>query len=544
MAEINAMIPLQAGKPTTPMMGPMDIAKYKQMMYGDQLTQMQLAEAQRGVQSQNAMRTALSQPGAIGDNGMSPEAFQAIAQADPMAAITLRNTMAKQVQEQQERQTKMEADKARSAKDRQELQMKEHQDFLGRVQPIMSGMLSKYDDGVKRGLPMEQVQRSVMEYKIKAIDEAENSGELTKQQAEMARKGGFDPDKFRMQLRMLGASKGEGPQTEVAKAKEDLDAGRITKEQFDAVVKKATSTAADNKSGFSKEADEYSELVAKGLGNTPKAVMLKKHLDKMDAPPAYIINNNTGGAAAPKAASGKSGEEFLKALPDSERAIVKKLGDYDLNPQALSTKGGHREHMINLAAQYNPDFDDTKYAEKRTGLNEFQRKKGDAVRFLNVSIDHIDTAAEYAKALKNGDLQRLNKLKNWWQTETGQTAPNTFDGIKDIVASEVIKGAIGGPGGVEERRDNAAKVKNASSPQQLEQLFNGWKKLMAGQMKGLEKAYESGTGSKNFREKYMLPRARAALEEVSGEGYETSAGSASPAHPPEIQSLLKKYGGK
>lgn len=226
------------------------------------------------------------------------------------------------------------------------------------------------------------------------------------------------------------------------------------------------------------------------------------------------------------------GDDFLNKIPQADRVSVKALLDYDMDPKTIpprmievdGRKQSRREYLIGLARQVDPTYSETAYREKTTALNEFQRTKGNAVRFLNVSIDHIDTAAEYAKALKNGNVQMLNRIKNEIQTQWGVSAPNTFEGIKDIVASEVIKGAIGGPGGVEERRENAAKVKAANSPEQLDELFKGWKKLMAGQMKGLEKAYESGTRMKNFREKYMLPRARAALEEVSGDE--------SPTNPP------------
>lgn len=244
----------------------------------------------------------------------------------------------------------------------------------------------------------------------------------------------------------------------------------------------------------------------------------ERALARQQAHEDRLLIAGVGGNASsiPAGAEGKTGEALLKALPPDVASVVKDIANGNIDPKNLSTRGGHREKMLGLVGQYTDHkYSDTDYREKVIALGEFQRTKGNAVRFLNVSIDHIDTAAEYSKALKNVDLPKLNQLKNWWQTETGQPAPNTFNGVKDIVASEVIKGSIGGPGGVEERKANAEKVKAAASPEQLDELFTGWKKLMAGQMKGLEKQYESGTRLGNFREKYMLPRARAALEEVS-----------------------------
>ena len=40
---------------------------------------------------------------------------------------------------------------------------------------------------------------------------------------------------------------------------------------------------------------------------------------------------------------------------------------------------------------------------------------------------------QYANALQNGDVRALNSMKNAFETPFGVAAPNTFDGLKDVV---------------------------------------------------------------------------------------------------------------
>ena len=235
----------------------------------------------------------------------------------------------------------------------------------------------------------------------------------------------------------------------------------------------------------------------------------------------------------------KTGEDFLKTLPVSDQSIVKKLAEYEINPQALSTRGGHREKMLSLAAQYNPEYDDTQYANKRKAVMQFgSGPQGNTVRSLNVAVEHIDTLQRAADALKNGDFTPGNKAYNEVAKMFGATPPNTFEAIRDIVANEVVKGTIGGTGALQDRAAAAEKVKAAQSPQQLKDIMNGWTELMGGQVKGLRQQYEGATGLKNFDEKYLRPRTRDAIALAESKAKPPTAPAAAPS---SVDALLEKY---
>lgn len=245
-----------------------------------------------------------------------------------------------------------------------------------------------------------------------------------------------------------------------------------------------------------------------------------------------------GAADKPKGDFSKTGEDFLASLPAEDQSIVKKLANYEINPIALSSKGGHREKMLSLAAQYNPEYDDTQYANKRRAITQFgSGPQGNTVRSLNVAIEHIDTLKRAGEALKNGDFTPGNKAYNEIVKVFGVTPPNTFEGIRDMVANEVVKGTIGNAGALQDRAEAAAKVKASSSPQQLNELMNGWTELMGGQVKGLEQQYQGATGLKDFRQRYLRQRTLDAIAAA-----ESKATPAAPsAQKSVVDSLLEKY---
>ena len=208
----------------------------------------------------------------------------------------------------------------------------------------------------------------------------------------------------------------------------------------------------------------------------------------------------------------KSGDAFLNSLPEKDRALVKKIANYDIDPKTLSTKGGQREKMLSLVTHYNPDYDDTQYANKRRAITQFgSGPQGNTVRSLNVAIEHIDTLGRAADAMKNGEFTPRNKVWNEVGKVFGKTPANTFEGIRDMVANEVVKGTIGNAGALADREEAARKIRAANSPEQFKELMNAWVELMGGQVKGLERQYESSTKNKDFRDRYLTQRARDAI---------------------------------
>lgn len=188
------------------------------------------------------------------------------------------------------------------------------------------------------------------------------------------------------------------------------------------------------------------------------------------------------------------------------------IANYQAQPlSSFAMRSPQGAEIMSRVKQINPDYDSRFYQASQATQTAFDKgPQGDQVRSLNVAIQHLDVLGKASDALKNGDIQRLNQLGQFFSQEFGSPVPTNFNAIKQIVSSEVIKAAVV-RGGTKGERDQAQEdVSRASSPAQLAGVIDSWKSLLAGQMKGLKQQYESGTHLKNFDEK-LLPETKAAL---------------------------------
>ena len=129
--------------------------------------------------------------------------------------------------------------------------------------------------------------------------------------------------------------------------------------------------------------------------------------------------------------------------------------------------------------------------------------EGRSVRAMNTATDHLFTLEEAGKALKNGDIRAFNAIGNKINKEIGVPAPVTFEGVKKIVAGEIVKATTGSAGALGDREEIQRSIDAANSPEQLLDQINYYKKLMSGQIQSLELQFITGTnrGSKEFRQR-------------------------------------------
>lgn len=221
-----------------------------------------------------------------------------------------------------------------------------------------------------------------------------------------------------------------------------------------------------------------------------------------------------------------TGKAYLDGISPQRATLAKQIAEYKVNPGGLSVRGGHREQAIADATRYNPDYDQRRFASSNASIKNFDAgTEGRTVRSLNVAIDHLNTLQEAAEALKNGNTPILNRITNAYREKTGSPLTTNFDSIKQVVSAEIAKAVVGGTTALHDRDDMAQRAANSQSHDQLSGIVTQFKKLMAGQMKGLRHTYETSTGLKDF-DKYMEPGTKKELESFSG-----SDAAAAPATP-------------
>lgn len=190
---------------------------------------------------------------------------------------------------------------------------------------------------------------------------------------------------------------------------------------------------------------------------------------------------------------------------------------------------GAQEVMSKVMAR-NPDYQATRYPEVAKAMRDFGTgPQGNATRSLNVAIDHLDSLNELVGALKNGDVALINRVANVLKSELNlSTAPTTFEAAKSIIGSEVAKAVVGGASALGDREEARKPIDKANSPEILNDVIGEYKRLMAGQLHGLERQYQDATGfgpdSKFSYRKKLDPRTIAELERATPPNAQQSGG--------------------
>ena len=168
-------------------------------------------------------------------------------------------------------------------------------------------------------------------------------------------------------------------------------------------------------------------------------------------------------------------------------------------------------------------------------------KQGDLIRSNNVGVQHLEVIDQAGKALGNGNIQALNSLKNAFQQQFGAPEPTTFDGLKQIVGTEIEKAVAGGIGSSADRDRIMAALSRANSPAQLQAITDGFRSLMVGQLLGLKTQYEEATGIKSGPFAFENKLAPATIERLKGTSSSGASTAPVAASPPE-STTFDEYG--
>lgn len=485
---IDASIPLQV-QPSK-MMTPGDVLSLQNVARQGQMQQVQLQEAQQEQVKKNMLRQLMQEPGSVdpATGRLTPQALAKITVVDQDKGLQLGH---------QQEQLRLQDLAINQKKE----DVKKH---------VGTSYVTAYDRYLQQtGGNTQEATRLAQQDTLAAISEMEKSGSLANSGLDSAviqrLKTLPPPEQMRsMVISMGGQIQDRGP-TQRSERKR-ISGDQEIQEEFDPVSRSW-----------------------KEIGRGPRFAK---------SVPAINLSQPTEGDFT------KTGEEFINSLPAGKRSMVKKLASYDIDPKSLSSVGGHREQMLALASQFDPSYDQKNYNAISQAVNKFATgPQGNAVRSLNVAIEHMDTARKLGEALKNKDTPIFNKIANEFATQTGKAAPTNFDAVKEIVADEVVKGVIGGAGALADREAAAKKIKAASSPEQMAGVLDSWTELLGGQLKGLERQYEGATRRKDFREKYLTPRALSAFEKGK-EGESPAGGSYADAEKEKRYQAWKASQGK
>lgn len=469
MDTIDSSIPLQAGR-NLPQFGP-DYGAVVQM----QRTAIAVQQAKQVQQSENALKMIYSNPNLFNKQTMEPtqDAYALLGRLAPETMLDVRNKMAA-----------ITNAKLRS----QHMESEVTKDLLDRGMQVGKEADDEYMAALAKGIPHPEAQRIGQEKYTKDLDAFRASGipESVKSQ--------FNPnfDHIRIQrnqmtvAQQLAAQQHERTEARAERGEARADRSEVRADKQDMRAEQSSALAAE-------KANE-----PKFVGSVTSDGKRQEMPLRAGGPTGWM---DVQGNPVPQGAVSNVRHMGSTATGDPDDPMVQKTAQAIANYQqapltgyALRSPGA--QAVMAKVLEVNPDYQATRYPEVAKAMRDFGTgKQGDVTRYLNVGIDHLGSLGELASALNNGDISIINRVSNLVKTELNlSTAPNTFEAAKSIVGAEVVKAVVGGAAALGDREEARKPIDSARSPQQLADVIGEYKRLMAGQLGGLERQYEDATG--------------------------------------------------
>jgi hypothetical protein len=207
------------------------------------------------------------------------------------------------------------------------------------------------------------------------------------------------------------------------------------------------------------------------------------------------------GLAQAKAQGAIKGKQVLTLV---DQTTAQNIANGNLPP----AKGPNADKIMNKVMEIDPNFKASDYGLQTAAVKAFnQGIQGNKVRSLNVVMEHFNTLEKAADALQSGDVRAINAVSQFIQTQTGKPAPSNFNAVKEILADEIVAAVVPGVGALADRVALKKTILASASPEQLKGVVAQYKELIGGQLTGLEKQYQAGTGRSDFKSRYLTSAA-------------------------------------
>jgi len=417
----------------------MDYAQeYKQADTANALQQIQLDQARQGQADEQVIRNALS-----GAGGSQSDQIGALMGSGNLGAI-------KQGQAMQAAQIKAAQDAAQTQKARAETGKTEFETRMARTQQHLGQLATVTDvDGAMRWL-----------------DEAQASGELPADRVALAKQRiQQDPNslgQWKQQAMMGGMKVAEQLQMTAPKPHEiDLGDRKVL------------------------------------VDMNPQSATYGKHLQSMAkqaSPDALVV---AGSQAAQRAQQDRQFK--IKNEREDAQNSADNSPDGDMEAVAQAIASGRLPPPTGAAAMMpknqklmarvmgiNPEYDAATMQAKIKAAKDFTSgPQGNALRSVSTANAHLDQLGALADEMTKGNIPGVNRVVNWYKTQTGDPEVTNFNSIKSVVGQEVVKAIVAGGGGVGEREEAARMFADASSPEQIKGVIKHFRHVMQAQADNL-----------------------------------------------------------
>ena len=223
----------------------------------------------------------------------------------------------------------------------------------------------------------------------------------------------------------------------------------------------------------------------KGVSNTGSTTISPQYKDVLEGktPEQISAFNSLSEINKSNVSQLLSGKALLSDLMSS-RGVTGSAARQKLLELAQKVDPTFSENTNKIRYNYNKDWSDATTNIGKTKVS------------INTALNHLADVSEYSKALTPSDLQIINKTKNWWNAETGNTAITNLQFGLTQLASEIATVYKGGTApSDEEVNAQKAVLGTQFSKNQLEGIYDTAAQFLSGKISSLNYNYKSTMGT-------------------------------------------------
>lgn len=217
------------------------------------------------------------------------------------------------------------------------------------------------------------------------------------------------------------------------------------------------------------------------------------------------------------------GDTFLKTLDPATAAEVKGLAQGRLRfPAGFALKAPYWQKMLQDVAQYDPTFDAVNYNARAKTRSEFTSGiTSRNINALNTVIGHLGYLAQEVNALHNTNYPAVNKVKNFYEVQTGDPRVQRFNTNVKAVVDELTRVYRQAGGSESDIKTWTQQLNAANSPAQLYGVLSKIGDLLESKIHAFQDQYARGMGTTEDNVNFVSPHAQRALDIIRQSGGDT-----------------------
>lgn len=242
----------------------------------------------------------------------------------------------------------------------------------------------------------------------------------------------------------------------------------------------------------------------------------------LDGTPVAPANGAAAGSAGANNGA-LTGDEYLKSLPEGGfKNTVQGILNGDIPPPPLTARNGYSQEVIRGVTQADPSFSFNDAGARKVFVQDNAKgQRNQQALTLGTFANHLNSVADAASNLPNGELPAFNAATNEFLNQTGDPRVKQFNTEIHALQGEAGKMFRAGVVTDQEMRELSSNISAANSPEQMRGVLDSFRTLVQGRVNSLDSRGQQIMGKAWNPDKYSVitPDTRKQLDQYDSNSW-------------------------